>query len=121
MGVLAVNPNSVGHPDPRFHGVQTTHPAKLVSNTKSDMALLDLYSKGAFKFEDTGKVCAECVNYYPDPNLGKGNGRCRARGFMRVSEDTPADHRKSWTKDGVTFKDFPECPLFTERSRLSRR
>jgi hypothetical protein len=118
---LIVDVNSKGHPDPRFRGVTTQQPVKLVTNTRSEMDVLEMYTKGELRWENTGKVCGECVNYYHDYNLKATEGRCKARGFMKVTEDTPANERKSWTKDGVTFKPWPSCPYFVQRDRLSRR
>jgi len=120
---LIVDINSPGRPDKRFYGVKSQVPVKEVKNVRSDMALLDLYTKGPLRFEGTGNVCGECLNYYPDPNLGAKKGRCKARGFMRTTEATPADERRSWTdpESGITFKPFPRCPYFIKRERLSRR
>jgi hypothetical protein len=111
-----------GSQDPRFHGVKFDVPAKLVANTKSEPALQNLYSKGPLKFEGTGRVCAECTHFYPDPKIeNTKQGRCKARGYMRVSEDTPADEKHNWTDpaSGIWFSTFPSCPLFSSRERLS--
>lgn len=116
------NPEQGGSPDSRFKGVHLQVPAKLVSNTRGDMALQDLFSKGPLKFENTGRVCGECINFYKDFNIeNPKRGRCRARGFLQVSEDTPADKRNDWTDpaSGIWFKEFPACPLFSSRDRLS--
>lgn len=102
-------------------------PAKVVTNTRNDMALLNLYVRGELKWEDTGRTCGNCVNFYPDKRSIRG-GRCLARGFMEVHPDTPANHQpKGWTDpvtgihigDGV--EGWPSCPLFTEKIRLSRK
>ncbi len=122
--VKNVDKNPFGRPNPRFRGVTTQVPAKLVQNTKGNMDLLKLYAGGPLKWEDTGKTCGNCTNWYPDPNLGSKMGRCRARGFLKVHEDTPADDRpKGWTDpaSGISFSSWPGCPLWLEKSRLSRR
>ena len=64
-------------PDSRLHGVTTRVTTKNVMNTKHDMDLLELYSKGKLKYQDIGKVCGNCVNFYPDPNLEKHYSRLR--------------------------------------------
>ena len=109
-------------PDRRFHIVTQTLPAKEVVNTKGNMDLLNLYSKGALKWEDTGRTCGNCVNFYYDAQSRYG-GRCKARGFMTTHEDTPADTTYNWTHpvEQVVFKEWPACPLFTAKERLSRR
>ena len=121
--VKDVNKNPFGRRNPRFRGVTTEVPAKLVKNTKGDMDLLKLYAGGPLQWENTGKTCGNCVNYYPDPNLGSHTGRCRARGFMRVHEDTAADDRYNYVHpaSGDYFQFWPACPLYLEKSRLSRR
>ena len=118
-----VDINSPGIANPRFKRVTTQVPAKIVSNTKHNMELLDLYSKGALKDEDFGKVCGTCINYYPDPNLGSHHGRCRAYGYKRVHEELAADDRYNYMEpDGqVYFPFWPSCPMYTPRQRLSRR
>ena len=111
-----------GSMDPRFHGVQFRVPAKEVRNSRSDMQLQDLYSKGPMKWENTGRTCSECLHFYRDPKMeNPKQGRCKARGFMRVSEDTPADEKKNYTDpvSGVWFSRFPACPLYSSRERLS--
>jgi hypothetical protein len=115
--------NPYGVPNPRFQGLTRDVPAKLIQNTKGDMDLLRLYAGGPLKWENTGKTCGNCVNYYPDPNIGSKMGRCRARGFLRVHEDTAADERHNYSHPayGDYFSVWPACPLYTEKSRLSRR
>ncbi|HKT21234.1 MAG TPA: hypothetical protein VJR06_01230 [Nitrososphaerales archaeon] len=122
--ILAVNPNSPGHEDPRIKALRGRIPVKLVGNTKSDPELARLYSHGPLKWENTGDVCGNCMNYYPDPNLGSKVGRCKARGYMQVHEETPAKERKKgWTdpRSGMSFQPWPECPLYVERVRSSPR
>lgn len=115
-------------PDPRLHGVTTRVTTKNVMNTRHDMDLLELYSKGKLKYQDIGKVCGNCVNWYNDPNLGRRpggpiRGRCKARGFMQVHEELAADQRYNYTDPdtGSYFPEWPECPLYTDKVRLSRR
>ena len=113
-----------GSNDPRFRGVTTTLPAKMVGNTRSDMDLLKLHSTGALKGEATGNYCGECTHFYKDPNISTKQGRCKARGFFRVSEDTPADYRPhGWTdpESGISFSEWPSCPLYQTRDRLRRK
>lgn len=117
-----------GRLDPRFKGIAVDVPTKEVVNTKHDMKVLELYLHGELKFEDIGKVCGNCVNFYPDPNLGKRpggpvRGRCKARGFIRIHEELPADEKENWTDPdtGTWFRYWPECPLYTDKVRLSRR
>jgi hypothetical protein len=102
-----------------------TLPAKEFHNDAhgSDMELLKLYTQGPMKFENTGRTCRECGNYYPAARSRYG-GRCKARGYMDVHPDTPADARpKGWTHpvEGIFLPDWPECPYFTEKSPLSSK
>jgi hypothetical protein len=111
--------------NPWVKRVNLTVPAKEVKNTKGDMALLDLYSKGTLKFEGTGKVCGECVYWYPDPKLSMDmkHGRCKFYGYKQVHRDLSANVEHNYTDpDGqMTFREWPGCPTWTEKSRLSRR
>lgn len=120
-----VDINSMGRPDPRFKRVTTQIPAKLVANTRGSMDLQELYTKGPLRFEDTGKVCGECVYWYPDPNLDTDmrHGRCRFYGYKKVHAELSAEVKHNYTDpDGqVTFPEWPGCPTWTEKSRLSRR
>ena len=111
-----------GRLDPRFYSVKLQVPAKEVANTRSNMDLLHLYTH-ELKWENTGNTCFNCVNYYPDPNLKPKHGRCKAKGFIQVHEDLAADDRQNyWEPDGrVFFPQWPACPLYTEKSRLSRK
>lgn len=115
-----------GSSDPRFRKVVTTAPAKVVHNDAhgSDNALLKLYSTGALKPEFTGTTCGNCLNFYPDPKMEKkGMGRCKARGYLRVHEDTPAEDTNGWTDpvSGSWFGFWPACPLYAKRERMSRK
>ena len=113
-----------GRPLPGFKKVTVTAPAKIVKNTRNDMALADLHIRGDLKWQDTGKTCSNCLNFYRDPNLPKGMGRCLARGYMQVHQDTPAEDRPhGWTdpNSGTHFSSWPACPLYSEGSRMSRR
>ena len=109
-------------PDPRFHAINTEVPVKIIKNTRDDMALLRLYTHGELKFENTGRVCGECVNYQIDKKHPYG-GRCRAYGFKPVHESTPADDTQNWTHpiEGINIPFWPGCPTFTKKDRLSRR
>jgi hypothetical protein len=119
------NPELGGHNDPRFRGIKFDVPAKLITNTRGNMDLQDLYSRGPLKFENTGPVCQTCLNFYPDPKIEKtGMGRCKARGFLRVHQDTPAtDRPKGWSdpSTGISFPFWPSCPLYSESLRMSRK
>lgn len=122
-----LNPELGGHSDPRFHGIKFDVPAKEFHNDKngSDMELLKLYSTGPLKFQNTGKNCSNCMNWYPDPKTEiKGMGRCKARGLMRTHADTPAtDQPKGWIDpvSGSSFSWWPGCPLYSESLRMSRK
>jgi hypothetical protein len=124
--VNMVAPGFQGSSDPRFKKVVTQAPARVYHNDAhgSNMELLKLYTTGPMKTEQTGRYCGECVNFYRDHNIGSKQGRCKARGFLRVSEDTPADHRaRGWTDpaSGISFSEWPACPMYTPRERLSRK
>jgi hypothetical protein len=115
-----------GSLDPRFHGVRFDVPAKLVHNDGhgSDMTLQKLYSSGPMKWPDNGRTCENCLNWYRDEKTEQtGVGRCKARGFIRTHKETPADDTNGWTDpvSGSWFGFWPGCPLFSEKSRLSRR
>jgi hypothetical protein len=145
-----VDINSGPHMDPRFTRVKTQIPAKLIGNTRNDMDLLDQYLHGPLKFKDTGRVCGSCINYQPDKQLevstsekvrldskdrpsevvrtkkelpNKGHhGRCRARGYLVVHEETSADDEQNYNHpDGMNFPFWPGCPLYSDGSRLSKR
>lgn len=111
-----------GRVDPRFHPSSIEIPTKQVANTRQNMDLLRLYTHGLLKYENTGRTCGNCVNFYPD-SLSRLGGRCRARGFIEVHQDTPADERSDYTDpiSGLWFRYWPSCPLFTLKERLSRR
>jgi hypothetical protein len=119
-------PGFAGSSDSRFKKVVTEAPAKILHNDAhgSDMNLLKLYTHGELKWQDTGKVCNSCVHFQNDPKIGiAGVGRCKARGFLKVHKDTPAVDKKSWTDpvSGYAISPWIGCPLYTEKSRLSRR
>ena len=120
-------PGFQGSSDSRFKKVVTQAPAKVFHNDAhgSDNALLKLYSTGPLKAESTGRTCGNCVHFYPDPKIDgkKGMGRCKARGYLRTHEDTPADDTNGWTDpvSGSWFGFWPGCPLFEKRERLSRK
>jgi len=111
-----------GRPDPRMRVINSELPVKYVGNTRNNMELLEMYSKGILKWENTGRVCGECVNYYPDPKTRYG-GRCKAYGFKEVHPETPADDRKDWTHpiEGINIKNWIGCPTFLRKERLSRK
>jgi hypothetical protein len=125
--VDASAPGFSGSPDRRFRRVDTTVAAKVFHNDAhgSDMALAKLYSTGPLKDEATGRCCGTCLNFYPVPALENSKqGRCKARGFLKVSEDTPADYRPhGWTDkaSGVSFSEWPACPYYAARERMSRK
>lgn len=121
------NPEQGGRPAEFLKTWREEIPVKVVTNTRNDMALLNLFTKGELKWENTGRTCQECVNFYRDPKTVRG-GRCLARNYMEVHPDTPADWRpKGWTDpitglhigDGV--EGWPACPLFVEKKRLLTR
>ncbi len=119
-------PGFQGSSDPRFKRVDTVLPAKVYHNDAhgSDMTLQKLYSTGPLKAEFTGRTCGNCIHFYPDAKIErKGMGRCKARGYMRTHEDTPADDTNNWTDpvSGSWFKFWPGCVLFQKRERLSRK
>jgi hypothetical protein len=102
-----------------------TLPAKEFHNDArgSDMELLKLYTTGILKWENTGRTCGNCTHYYPAAR-SKYGGRCKARGFMDVHPDTPADERpKGWTHpiEKIHLPSWPSCPYYTEKVRLSRK
>ncbi len=118
-----VDVNSVGRPDPRFKRVKFQVPAKLGANTKGSMDLQALYTHGPLKNEAFGKVCGTCVYYYPDPNLKPHHGRCRFYGYKQVAEELSANVEHNYTEpDGqFTFNEWPGCPTWTSRERMSRK
>jgi len=111
-----------GSLDPSFHGTKTELPVKWIGNTRQNLDLQRLYTHGPLKYENTGRTCGNCVNFYYDP-ASKYGGRCRARGFMEVHEDTPADETNDFTHpvDGYWFPLWPACPLFQIKDRLSKK
>ena len=113
----------LGRPDPRMRVINTELPVKYVGNTRNNMELLEMYSKGLLKYENTGRTCENCVNFYYDPRTRYG-GRCRAYGFKETHPDTPADDLpKGWTHpvEGLHMSPWPCCPSFIKKERLSRR
>ena len=100
----------------------TQVPVKWIGNTRGNMALQRLYTHGVLKYENTGRTCGNCVHFYPDA-VSKTGGRCRTKGFSQVHPDWPAEHRMGFTDpvDGYWFRDWPECPIFILKERLSRR
>lgn len=116
------NPELGGRLNPRFRGVEQVLPMKIVMNTRHDPELLSLYAKGALRYENTGRTCENCVNFYYD-RMSPLGGRCKARGFMQTHPDTPADTTRYWVHPttGQCFDEWPECPLFVLKERLSRK
>ena len=109
--------------DPRFHPITTEIPVKWVGNTRNDMALLRMYTHGELKWENTGRTCGNCVNFYYD-KMSKYGGRCKAYGHKQTHPDTPADDLpKGWTHpiEGIHLKPWYGCPTFQKKDRLSRR
>ncbi len=120
------NPELGGSLDPRFKGIQFKVPAKEFHNDAngSDMELMKLYSTGPLRFQNTGKTCSNCMNWYPDPKTEiKGMGRCKARGLMRTHADTPAVDTNDWTDpvSGSWFNWWPGCYYYSESLRMSRK
>lgn len=117
------NINDPGHGMPGFVKRTTSVPVKEITNTKGNMDVLDLYTRGKLKPENIGDVCANCVNFYRDPQLDKTkHGRCKARGFRVMHEDTAADERRSYNNpDGGYFPTWPACPWYVDNTRNSRK
>jgi len=115
-----LNPEFGGHRDPRIQPYSVDLPVKWEMNTRGDMNLLRRYTHGDLKYENTGKTCENCVNFYPTAGSRTG-GRCRAKGFSEVGCDWPADTRFNVMVGGYYFQEWPECPLFTLKERLSRK
>ena len=142
-----VSIDSPGTGMPGFERRTTEIPAKIVSNTRNSMDVLDMYLHGPLQWKNIGDVCGNCVNFAPDPSLEvstsqrtrldsehkeevtrtkskipRHHGRCKAKGFLVVHEETAADERKNYNHpDGVNFPLWPACPYYLSASRLSKR
>ena len=121
--IHTANPEKGGVLNPSINTTWIDIPVKWEANTRSEMSLLRRYTHGDLKYENTGRTSGNCVNYYPDKNGSRTGGRCKAKGFIEVHEDWPADHKPDFVdpSSGLWLKDWPACPLFVLKERLSRR